>query len=334
MSIAVKLPSASRMGMGCESRRCCVFVVLVGLLASGAPSMGQFLRDGNFDALPAGPRPNCNAPVGAWGWPAHYLTPENVCERRPEQISIVTTGSFDPTREGKSLMLQVINASPTDNISLPNIFPRVIYEVPGQVVRVRFDVWVTTAGLAGGSVYVGADHSTNGTGGYFNNRDRGPQLSWNADGTITARVPTGTVVLLRDYPVGQWQSVVLDINLSADAYDVIWSSPSEPSRMIGQGLAFRSGSQTKLDRFTVAHFADLTTNAEMLYDNIKVDYCYADCDQHTGRGVLDVFDFLCFGNLLMQGSPYACECDTSTGIGVCDVFDLLCFGSAFSAGCP
>ncbi len=65
-----------------------------------------------------------------------------------------------------------------------------------------------------------------------------------------------------------------------------------------------------------------------------VDACYADCDNSTGPGVLDIFDFLCFGNSFDQGNPYACDCDTTTGLGVCDVFDFLCFGNAFNAGCP
>jgi subtilisin family serine protease len=62
--------------------------------------------------------------------------------------------------------------------------------------------------------------------------------------------------------------------------------------------------------------------------------CYADCDQSTGAGVLDVFDFLCFQDSFVNGDPYACDCDTSTGPGVCDVFDFLCFQNAFVAGCP
>ncbi len=62
--------------------------------------------------------------------------------------------------------------------------------------------------------------------------------------------------------------------------------------------------------------------------------CYADCDQSTGAGVLDVFDFLCFQDSFVVGEPYACDCDTSTGPLVCDVFDFLCFQSAFVGGCP
>ena len=61
--------------------------------------------------------------------------------------------------------------------------------------------------------------------------------------------------------------------------------------------------------------------------------CYADCDQSTGIGVLDIFDFLCFQNSFVNGEPYACDCDTSTGT-VCDIFDFLCFQDAFVGGCP
>ena len=62
--------------------------------------------------------------------------------------------------------------------------------------------------------------------------------------------------------------------------------------------------------------------------------CYADCDTSTGVGVLDIFDFLCFGNRFAANDPYACDCDTTTGPGVCDIFDFLCFGNEFNAGCP
>jgi ligand-binding sensor domain-containing protein len=62
--------------------------------------------------------------------------------------------------------------------------------------------------------------------------------------------------------------------------------------------------------------------------------CYADCDQSTGAGTLDIFDFLCFQNSFVAGEPYACDCDTSTGPLVCDVFDFLCFQDSFVGGCP
>ena len=61
--------------------------------------------------------------------------------------------------------------------------------------------------------------------------------------------------------------------------------------------------------------------------------CYADCDQASGAGVLDIFDFLCFQDRFVGGEPYACDCDTTSGQGVCDIFDFLCFQDAFVAGC-
>ncbi len=61
--------------------------------------------------------------------------------------------------------------------------------------------------------------------------------------------------------------------------------------------------------------------------------CYPDCDQSTGVGVLDIFDFLCFNHMFLAGDEYACGC-TNPGIGVCDIFDFLCFANAFHAGCP
>ena len=76
----------------------------------------------------------------------------------------------------------------------------------------------------------------------------------------------------------------------------------------------------------------------VLLGTIRVDLscggCYADCDTSTGIGVLDIFDFLCFGNRFASGDPYACDCDTSTGSGICDIFDFLCFGNEFNSGCP
>ena len=66
----------------------------------------------------------------------------------------------------------------------------------------------------------------------------------------------------------------------------------------------------------------------------ELESCYADCDPSTGPGVLDIFDFLCFGNHFANNNTYACNCDLSTGNNVCDIFDFLCFGNAFAAGCP
>ena len=60
--------------------------------------------------------------------------------------------------------------------------------------------------------------------------------------------------------------------------------------------------------------------------------CYADCDQSTGIGTIDIFDFLCFQNSFVNGEAYACDCDLSGQR--CDIFDFLCFQNAFVSGCP
>lgn len=74
-------------------------------------------------------------------------------------------------------------------------------------------------------------------------------------------------------------------------------------------------------------------NIDDLQARLASSTCYPDCDTSTGPGILDIFDFLCFGNRFTAGDPYACDCDTSTGVGICDIFDFLCFGNAFNAGC-
>ena len=57
---------------------------------------------------------------------------------------------------------------------------------------------------------------------------------------------------------------------------------------------------------------------------------YPDCDHTTGAGVLDIFDYLCFGNKFANSATYACNCDTSIGNNICDIFDFLCFQNLFA----
>lgn len=55
--------------------------------------------------------------------------------------------------------------------------------------------------------------------------------------------------------------------------------------------------------------------------------CYADCD---GSGVLNIFDYICFGAQYAGQLPYA-DCD---GSGSFNVFDYICFGQEYANGCP
>ncbi|MCA9277740.1 MAG: hypothetical protein H6815_03030 [Phycisphaeraceae bacterium] len=57
------------------------------------------------------------------------------------------------------------------------------------------------------------------------------------------------------------------------------------------------------------------------------DACYADCDSN---GVLNIFDYICFGNAYATQSPSA-DCDSN---GLFNIFDYICFGNAYAAGCP
>ena len=68
-------------------------------------------------------------------------------------------------------------------------------------------------------------------------------------------------------------------------------------------------------------------------DVFELSACYADCDQSTGPGILDLVDYLCFAASFINSTTYACDCDTSTGPLVCDLVDFVCFQSAFVSGC-
>ena len=119
-------------------------------------------------------------------------------------------------------------------------------------------------------------------------------------------------------------------NVGAVSMDWKASSPVQTPT----GLAMHSGSL-----FSTTGGPNPPNAVSAIINNYEVNGtagggCYADCDTSTGVGVLDIFDFLCFGNRFSVGDPYACDCDTSTGLGVCDIFDFLCFGNAFNAGCP
>ena len=69
---------------------------------------------------------------------------------------------------------------------------------------------------------------------------------------------------------------------------------------------------------------------EMDFMELMLEFCYADCTQQTGVGVLDIFDFLCFQDAFVVGDPYA-DCDGNTTL---DIFDFICFQDAFVNGCP
>ena len=61
-----------------------------------------------------------------------------------------------------------------------------------------------------------------------------------------------------------------------------------------------------------------------------VPFCYADCDRGTGKGTLDVLDFLCYMSHFDQEDIYS-NCNND---GAVDFFDFLCFINKWQEGCP
>ncbi len=151
-----------------------------------------------------------------------------------------------------------------------------------------------------------------------------PPITTTGNQSLTFTAPSAFI--LAD-GVKYW---IVVYNVGATSMDWRASSPSQ----IPTGLAMHSGSL-----FSTNTGPNPPTGASSIINSYEVNGtagggCYADCDTSTGVGVLDIFDFLCFGNRFNVGDPYACDCDTSTGPLVCDIFDFLCFGNAFNAGCP
>ena len=113
----------------------------------------------------------------------------------------------------------------------------------------------------------------------------------------------------------------------------------EPLLKAPRGFAFIAGEGLDCNLNQIPDSCDIAsgfskdTNNNGIPDECE-EACYADCDQSTGAGVLDIFDFLCFQDCFGGGATYACDCDTSSGQGVCDILDFLCFHDAFVGGCP
>jgi hypothetical protein len=95
---------------------------------------------------------------------------------------------------------------------------------------------------------------------------------------------------------------------------------------IASGVAQDCNGNGRPDTCDLAGGSSLDVNGNGVPDECE---CYADCDQSTGVGVLDLFDFLCFVNAYNAEAPYA-DCDGSGGL---DLFDFLCFTNDFNGGC-
>ena len=149
-------------------------------------------------------------------------------------------------------------------LCLVNLFTRPLYETPGGKVIVSFDILVDAGEFAGGSVYLA-------NGGFSSITQRGPELRWSASGELTSVGADGDeTALLLSYPRNVWQSVRLEVDLVTDTYNVYWAESGTSLQQIGTHLAFRSGSLSGLDRFTIARFSvDPVVRASV--DNVSVE---------------------------------------------------------------
>ena len=286
-----------------QSTLCSAVVALFAV----SSAMGQFLDDGNFDDLDPGTPPNCEVDAGAWGWPQNYID-AGLCERLPGEFEIVV-----PTR-GNSLHLNIDDPDPAFTGHLTNLLRAVIFEDPTQTVVYTAEVNVLNEGVAGGCIYVGGDH---GGGGFSNASDRGPQICWETDGNIHVWDGGANPVVVESYPVKEWQFVRLEIDLTADNYDMFWGTDAKNLSLVGEDVPFRVPSLDFIDRITVVHFGGLALVEESLFDNFTIKIvCNADLD---GSGEVDFGDILAsltaWGN---KGGP-----EDLDGSGTVDFGDLL-----------
>ena len=239
-----------------------LIVLGVSALAYGS-AWGQ-LQDGDFDNLNVGTNPDCDNPAGAWHWPDIYQS-NALCETSPEQLQIVATSSFDSGAVGNSLQMNV--NSNTANIHLTNIGGR-IDEASGVIVESFFDIWIEPD-VSGASVYLGGDH---GGGGFSNASDRGPQITFTADGNIAYANSAGQNTNLATYARRTWITIRMVVDMSSDTYDLFAGPRDGQLTMIGDDLGFRvAAGINHIDRFTRAHFGATTPLTNAYIDNVSVE---------------------------------------------------------------
>lgn len=243
-------------------------LAVAGIALSASAASAGLISDGNFNNLAIGTAPDIGASAGAWQFPANYVS-NNLGEALATNYSIAGTNSFDATGTGNSLHLKT--GAEGASMHLVNMFNQSVAQNPSVVVTVGFDIWVVEAGglSAGGSIYVGGDH---GGGGFSTTSDRGPQVTWAYNGQILSRdAQGGDHVLATGYQTNRWQSVRMTIDLTADNFDMFWGYKGGPLTQIGDNLAFRSGTQSTLDRFTWARFFDQTKIMDAYIDNVSIN---------------------------------------------------------------
>ncbi len=200
-------------------------------------------------------------------------------------------------------------------IGTRNIATEAVYEID-PVTRIATQTWVYPTTFDFGGLDVDATSGT--LYGLSDSGGAGLYLIDDVAGSATLRAP---------YPAGE-----TDIDGLAMFDGIAYYVTDGPNTLQANFYIYDADTGAPLGTLPSPFTGSGTFSAAAFIG--ESTFCYADCDTSTGVGVLDIFDFLCFGNRFSAGDPYACDCDTSTGVGVCDIFDFLCFGNAFNAGCP
>lgn len=144
---------------------------------------------------------------------------------------------------------------------------------------------------------------------------------------IEARVPQGSMLVVEVWSpsyagLSEAATFIIGSNSGGQTAPTYWRSP---------GCGFAQIIDVA-DPLVSGGFPDM--HLVLTVEGEVDDTCYADCDPSSGRGVLDILDFVCFQDRFVAGDPYACDCTTASGAGVCDILDFLCFQDAFLQGCP
>jgi hypothetical protein len=242
--------------------------ISLGLLHASASAQNR-IDDGDFDALAPGGDPDNNAPAGAWRFPQNYIS-EGLGESNAAHVQVVGTSSFDTGASGQSLKWGNETSS---SVHLANIFDAPIVEKSGEILVFTFDFWVnqrSAGNYQGGTVYL----ASNLQGGFHNETDRGPQITFHSGGRLFAYFATNgsaeDAVLVNDYPVDVWQSLRIEIDLNTDRFDVFHGLRGESLVKVGEDLGFRSGPQTFFDRVNIAHFAQWGKRSDSYFDNFSL----------------------------------------------------------------
>jgi len=174
----------------------------------------------------------------------------------------------------------------------------------------------------------------------------GPPTVWAAQvkfagGTLTVSNDAGGFALAPTRPLvtGSWARWEGSIDLTNNRFfDVYAGAELTYDFPAGSGTPMPwvpNGISTPGSPMEIAVVDLYSAGVDGMFTDDFIVTCYADLDQSTGCGTVDIFDFLEFQNKYSASNPIACNADISTGRGVCDIFDFLEFQNLFALGnCP